>query len=110
MKKFLLLVLSIILIIPTFADSFFEPEWSEFCPRRYENIDSASWHYTSSGKYWANRRKVFEQRLAKCNSLAQDLRGACYQSLRDIETNATQMHTNERGSKALKYMMINSMF
>ena len=109
MKKILLIVF-VLFSLSVYANSFFEPQWQEFCPSRYANVDSSKWYYTASGKYWAKRRKLFEERLAKCNGLSLELRDACYQSLREIETNATQMYANEKSSKALKYMMINSMF
>lgn len=110
MKKFLILLIISIYITPALAEVFFTPEWSEFCPKKYANISTTRWHYTSSGRYWAERRKTFEQRLAKCNSLSAESQEACYKSLRELENNATQNYTNSGNSRALKYMMINSMF
>lgn len=110
MKKFLIFVLFILAIKPVSAEVFFTPEWSEFCPKKYANVSTTRWHYTSSGRYWSERRKVFEQRLAKCNSLSGEAQEACYKSLRELENNATQNYTNSGSSRALKYMMINSMF
>ena len=110
MKKILVLFVFLFFITPAFADVFFAPEWSEFCPKKYANVSTTRWHYTSSGRYWSERRKVFEQRLEKCNSFTNEAREACYKSLRELENNATQNYTSNGASRALKYMMINSMF
>lgn len=110
MKKILALFIFLFFIAPSFAEVFFAPEWSEFCPKKYANVSTTRWHYTSSGRYWSERRKVFEQRLEKCNSFTGADREACYKSLRELENNATQNYTNNGSSRALKYMMINSMF
>ena len=110
MKKTVFTLVFLVFVIPVFAEVFFEPQWEEFCPKRYVNINPNSWHYTLSGKYWALRKKIFEQRLAKCNSLSGEKKEACYSNLRDIETSATQLRNQERGTNVLKYMMINSMF
>ena len=109
MKKILFLLI-ICLSVPVFAEAFFEPEWSEFAPSRYENINASRWHYTSSGRYWAKRKQQFEKRLQKCNSLSETSREACYKTLREIENNETANYNNGKTSSTLRYMMINSMF
>lgn len=110
MKKIISALVVYFTIMPVFAEVFFEPQWEEFCPKRFVNINPNSWHYTASGKYWAKRKKVFEQRLAKCNSLNEASREACYSNLRDLETSATQLRNQEKSGNALKMLMINSMF
>ena len=110
MKKYILVLIFTSCIFPVFAQGFFEPEWSEFCPQKYENMIDAKWYNTNSAKYWAERRKKFEKRLAICKSLKDEAKLACYKDLREIENNATQMYTSRKTSNALKYMMINSMF
>lgn len=109
MKRFILILL-LFLTLSTYAETFFEPEWSEFCPKKYSNVSADRWHYTSSGRYWSERRKNFEKRLEKCNTLTPEYREACYKNLREIENNATKIYSSERTGNALKYMMINSMF
>jgi hypothetical protein len=110
MKKIILFLIIFCFCLPVFAEVFFEPEWSEFCPSRYANIDSSRWHYTSSGRYWAKRKQQFENRLEKCNSLRESSREACYKTLREIENNETANYNNGKTSRTLRYMMINSMF
>ena len=110
MKRILLFLLIFCFSAPVFAEVFFEPEWSEFCPLRHVNIDSSRWHYTSSGRYWAKRKQQFEKRLQKCNSLSETSREACYKTLREIENNETANYNNGKTSRTLRYMMIKSMF
>lgn len=103
-------VLFCLLISSVCAQNYFEVEWSEFCPQKYANIDSSKWHYTQSGRYWANRKKIFERRLERCNNLAEENRAACYQSLRELETNATQLHNDNQREKNFRRLLIHSMF
>ena len=111
MKK--ILVVSIILllsVIPAFAENFFDVEWSEFCPKKYQNIDSSSFHLTRQGRYWADRKQQFDKRVAKCRSLPADTQSACFESLRELETRATEVHANDTRNNVLKYMMINTLY
>ena len=109
MKKFL--ILSIILsVIPVYAENFFEVEWSEFCPPRYQNIDADSFHLTRQGRYWAKRKQQFDSRVKKCKSLPQESQSACFESLRTLETRATESHANDTRNNVLKYMMINTLY
>ena len=111
MKRFLsLFLLSLLFVMPVFAEIFFAPTWSEFCPKRYVNINADRWHYTSSGRYWSDRKKDFEQRLEKCNNLPDSSKEACYNKLREIENNLTRNYDNGKINNALKYMMFNSTF
>lgn len=110
MKKLLLIFLSILFIMPVFAEVFFAPEWGEFCPKKFENVSTTRWHYTASGRYWSERKKKFEQRLERCNNLPESSREACYKNLRDLENQATANYNGNKTSSTLRYMMINSMF
>lgn len=110
MKKIILILLITCFGIPAFAEVFFEPEWSEFAPSRYANVSTSRWHYTSSGRYWSKRKQQFDRRLQKCNSLPESSREACYGMLRDIESTETANYNSGKTSRALRYMMINSMF
>ena len=107
MKNFLIILSAMLFVLPTFAENFFDVEWEEFCPKRYQNVNTDRWHFTSQGRYWADRKKMFEKRMAKCNSLPEESQGACFDKLRELETRATETHSNETRNKALKYMMIN---
>lgn len=108
--KIILVFLLLFIITPVFAEVFFVPEWSEFCPKKFQNISITRWHYTASGRYWSERKKKFEQRLEKCNSLSENLREACYKNLRDLENQATVNYNDNKTSSTLRYMMINSIF
>lgn len=39
MKKYILVLCTFLIISPAFADVFFEPQWNEFCPNKYANLD-----------------------------------------------------------------------
>ena len=67
MKKFIYLLFFQILFYPCFADDFIRPNWKEFCPKRYENVNKDVWRYTSSGRYWSKRKKDFEVKLKNCD-------------------------------------------
>lgn len=95
---------------PVFAQNFFDVEWSEFCPKKYANINPDGTYLSSEGRYWANRRAMFERRLSKCNSLPSDTQGACFASLREIETQASQSHNGEKQGKTLRYLMLRSLY
>ena len=110
MKQTLLFLLIICFSVPAFAEAFFEPEWSEFSPSRYEDINTSRWHYTSSARYWSKRKQQFDKRLQKCNGLSETSREACYAKLREIENNETTNYNNGKTSRTLRYMMIKSMF
>ncbi len=110
MKKIVAVLIFYLAVLPALAEIFFEPKWEDFCPKKFVNINPDSWHYTASGRYWAQRKKVFNERLEKCNSLNEASKEACYNSLRELEVSATQLRNQEISAGALKYMMINSMF
>lgn len=110
MKRLFLISLALIFCGQVFAENFFEVEWSEFCPRKYQNIDSSSFHLTRQGRYWADRKQQFDKRVAKCKSLSQDSQSACFESLRALETKATEAHANDTRNNVLKYMMINTLY
>ena len=110
MKRLFLVSMFLILSSPIYAENFFEVEWSEFCPKKYQNIDSSSFHLTRQGRYWADRKQQFDRRVAKCKSLSSDLQSSCFESLRELETRATEAHVNDTRNNVLKYMMINTLY
>ena len=110
MYKILGIILASFICISVNANNFFDVEWSEFCPKKYANINPDEVYLTSEGRYWANRRALFEKRLAKCNSLPSETQGACFASLREIETQASQHHSTDKSGKALRYLMLRSLY
>lgn len=109
MKKFIYLLFFQILFYPCFADDFIRPNWKEFCPKRYENVNKDVWRYTSSGRYWSKRKKDFEVKLKNCDMLNEVQRTACYNNLRENELDKTKVFMKEKRGKAFERMVINSM-
>ena len=69
MKKFIVLF-SVLLCSTTtlFAETFFEPQWNEFCPKQYINLDESKDYIKPEKSYWANRKREFNQRLQICRN------------------------------------------
>lgn len=95
------LFISLFLTLPSFAENFLEPDWSEFCPNKYVNINENRNYFTSTAKYWVERKKIFNKRIAECKNLNHELQGQCYRELRQIETNATKTHSDEIHASAI---------
>ncbi len=86
MKKYILLIG--VLMIAQSAFAFFEPQWCENCPDKFQNINPNKDYKTPVNKYWADRRKGFENNLSYCKSnFSADATklDACYAELRQIE-------------------------
>ena len=81
MKKFLIASLFILLCLPSFAVDI--PQWSEFCPAQYLNVQSAT--FNTDKNYWHNRRLQFENSLEVCRQKIGTEREYCYSELRDVE-------------------------
>ncbi len=92
---------TIFLLLPTYAETFFEPEWSEFCPAKYSNVDTGGHFLSSTAKYWAGRKQMFDKRVAQCKSLESAKQGQCYEELRQLEINATKRHNDEIKTNAI---------
>lgn len=110
MKRIIILALIMGYVLPLNAETFFEVEWSEFCPKKYANIDPNKWHYTSNGRYWAGRRKTFEKRLERCKSLPDERQDACFSALRELEMRASEAFNSDKQNKILRRMLMNSVF
>lgn len=110
MKKIVLFLLTQIFISPIFAEVFFEPEWEDFCPNKYANIDTNKTYITGRARYWAERRKEFEKRLEKCNNVPTEMKNACYSNLRAIENSKSQVYSQDRRDRVLRTLLLNSRF
>ena len=95
MKKYILVLCTFLIISPVFADVFFEPQWNEFCPNKYANLDPEKDYILADKKYWQQRKKEFDQKVKHCKSLVPEQLAACYENLRQIEGNATATHVEE---------------
>ena len=100
MKKLCILIM-ILISCPVYADSFFEPDWSEFCPNKYIDINENGDYISSTAKYWAERKKLFKQRVAKCRNLDYEQQKWCYSELSTLESNATRTHNDEVRANAI---------
>lgn len=86
MKK-LLIIICAFCSLPALA--FFEPNWNEVCPPKFQNIDATKDYKTPVNKYWAQRRKDFDNNLSYCkNSFSSNNEklDSCYNEVRAIES------------------------
>lgn len=88
MKKIFMLSVIASLMAPAFADAVFAPDWKEFCPPQYANIDTQKDYKLAEKQYWANRKLNFEKRIEKCDSLNPNQQEACYAKVRELENSA----------------------
>lgn len=109
MKKYIILFMLSLYISPAFANTFFEPQWNEFCPSQYANLDLEKDYILAEKKYWQQRKKDFNRKLRYCNVLSDNQRGACYDNLRLVESNATSTHLAEVRIKQQEYANAASM-
>lgn len=90
MKKTLVLLSLITFAAPVFAEAFFAPEWREFSPASYVNLDTEKNYKQESKKYWADRKRTFEKRAEHCNQLPAKSHEACYAEVRKLEYKANE--------------------
>lgn len=98
MKKFLIASLFILLCLPSFAVDI--PQWSEFCPAQYLNVQSAT--FNTDKNYWHNRRLQFENSLEVCRQKIGTEREYCYSELRDVENLKNDIRTERQNNTASK--------
>ena len=100
MKKALILLVLILISSPVLA--YFEPEWSEFCPITYKNIDLTKNYKLPIKKYWQQRRIDFNKNLGYCKSIEnEEKRYNCFSELRRIEKEKTNIILNDMRNKAI---------
>ncbi len=108
MKKTLTTLLLLASTTTVFSETFFAPEWNDFAPSNFKNINPEGFHWTASGRYWAERKTKFDNRINQCNSLDGNAKTACYKELRDIEVNANKMYYKRSTSNALNNLIFSS--
>lgn len=96
MKRLLTATLILLISAPVFANAFFEPQWNEFCPNQYANLDPEKDYILAEKKYWQQRKKDFDKKVSHCNRLVPEMRAACFNDLRQIESNASITHLQEQ--------------
>jgi len=95
MKKIIIIFLFSTLSAPVFAAAFFEPQWNEFCPNQYINLDPEKEYILAEKKYWQQRKKDFDTKVKHCKTMIPEMRSACFNDLRQIEGNASVTHLQE---------------
>ena len=96
MKRLLIIGLIFMNTMPVFAESYFAPQWNEFCPNQYANLDPEKDYILAEKKYWQKRKKDFDRKIKRCNSIINEYeKEKCYNDLRQIEGNATALHIQE---------------
>lgn len=114
MKK-ILLVLSIFLFIqPVLAETFFEPQWSEFCPSKYLNAKYRkvnfwnwlifdTWEGLKENEYWSLRKQEFSKHINKCNTIEKtEDKGKCFSEARAIEQNKNSTYFVQKTVQLVK--------
>lgn len=96
MKKLFTTTLLLFISAPAFANAFFEPQWNEFCPNQYANLDPEKEYILAEKKYWQQRKKDFDKKVSHCKRLVPEMRAACFNDLRQIESNASITHLQEQ--------------
>ena len=95
MKKQISTLLLLCAISPAFAEAYFEPQWNEFCPNQYINLDPEKDYILAEKKYWQQRKKEFDRKVTYCGHLSPLEKENCYNDLRRIEGNASATHIAE---------------
>lgn len=98
MKKFIIAALFVLLNLPILAVE--APQWSEFCPSQYLNVQSAT--FNTDKNYWHNRRLQFENALENCKMKIGTERNYCYTELRDLENMKNEIRTERKNNTASK--------
>ena len=109
MKKILITLICLTFTTATLAEYYFEIEWSDICPSKYENIDTTKYYFNQEKKYWAKRKIAFENKIQTCKNLSKEDKNACYEQLKIIENNKTRNHQQEKQLNTLKSILINQM-
>lgn len=104
MKKITLLLLIILFSngLQTFASSFFPPEWNEFCPAQYIYLHPEKRYFLKDKIYWQQRRINFDKKVNYCNKLTDKEKTNCYQEIRLMEKNATEVQMKQDENDNIK--------
>src|SRR5574344_1219265 len=94
--KISFLLIIFLSIMPTFA-TFIEPEWSDFCPSEYLNLENKQ-YIIPEKNYWVQRRNDFENKKQMCR--AQDNKDACFNELRQSELSKNNLYFSQKNLEA----------
>lgn len=89
--------------LPAYSNTYFEPQWNEFCPNQYINLDTEKNYKLAEKKYWQQRKEDFDEKINTCKSLIPEEHSACYNNLRLVESNATATHIQELQYRLQQY-------
>ena len=106
MKKYTFLLLIILFSnnLQTFANSFFPPEWNEFCPAKYSYLHSEKRYFLKEKIYWQQRKIDFEKKVNYCNKLNKNDKTGCYEEVRKIEKHATEVQLKQDENDSIRYL------
>lgn len=93
MKRIIAFILTILTVSPVFGEVF-APQWDEFCPPSYVNLDKDKSYFLAEKKYWVARKKVFEDKMIYCEA-RKDKEG-CYNGLRQQEFNKNNIYFTQQ--------------
>ena len=107
MKNIIIFLFIFIFCSTVFAEEYFDLEWSDIAPKRYENIQENKFYFTGSARYWSYRKAGFEKRLQFCKNLGEEEKKEdCLNQLLQRETLYTNRHYEEDRSRMLKKLLI----
>lgn len=95
MKKTFTFLALLTLLTPAFAENFFIPEWKNFCPISYINIDPNKNYIVPVKRYWALRRQTFESRMEQCQRVPEDKKYSCYAQIRELEGSESENYNKQ---------------
>lgn len=104
MKKTILflMLISAFNVMSATAESFFPPEWNEFCPSRYIYIHPEKKYILNEKKYWQQRKINFEKKVGYCKTLPSSKKEDCYKEVRLMENNATEVQLKQDENDSIK--------
>ena len=106
MKYFLIIILLFFTMLYVRAEEYFDLEWKDIAPKRYENIKENKFYFTRNARYWTDRKVCFEKRLQICKNLEETKQNECLMQLLKREDLYTQRYNEERHLRILKNLLI----
>ena len=106
MKFILIIILLFFTMLYVRAEEYFDLEWKDIAPKRYENIKENKFYFTRNARYWSERKVSFEKRLQICKNLEETKQDDCLERLLKREDLYTQRYNEERHLRILKKLLI----
>ena len=106
MKNIIIILFIFIFSLTASAEEYFDLEWRDIAPKRYENIKADKFYFTGNARYWSEKKVRFEKRLQICKNLEGTKQDDCLERLLKREDLYTQQHNEERRLRLLKNLLI----